>query len=98
MDIHINYVAVFVAALAHFFVGWAWYSVLFMKPWMKEMGMPKMSKKEQEKKMKGMWKPMLGNFATLLLTAWVLANIVQFAGIALRQSGFVHGLISGFYV
>ncbi len=98
MDIHINYMAVFVAALAQFFVGWAWFSVLFVKPWMKEMGMKVPSKKEREKMMKGMWKPMLGNFASLLLTAWVLAYIVQFAGIAQHESGAVLGLKSGFYV
>lgn len=98
MEIHINYVAVLVAAVAHFFLGWLWYSVLFMKPWMKEMGKEKMSKKDREKAQKEMWKPMIGNFLTLLVTAWVLANVIQFAGIALHQSGGTHGLISGFYV
>ena len=69
-----------------------------MKPWMKEMGMKEPSKKDREKMMKGMWKPMVGNFITLLVTAWVLANVVQFAGIALHKSGAAHGLMTGFYI
>ncbi len=35
---NINYLAVFVAALANFFIGALWYSpVMFAKPWMKEV-------------------------------------------------------------
>lgn len=35
---HINFLAVFVAALANIFIGALWYSpILFSKPWMKEV-------------------------------------------------------------
>ncbi len=99
MDVHTNCVAIFVSALACFFLGWAWHSpLLFMKTWMKEMGIKEPSKKEREKMMKGMWKPMLGNFLALLVTAWVLNSVIQFAGAFLHQSGFVHGMITGFFI
>lgn len=93
MDIHINYLAIFVAALAHFFLGWAWHSpILFMKPWMKEMGFPKKSKKELEAAMKGMWKPMLGNYLALLVTAYVLAYLIQACDAFFHHSGVAGGL------
>ena len=34
----INYFAVLVAALSAFPIGGLWYSLLFAKPWMKEIG------------------------------------------------------------
>lgn len=97
--IHLNYLAIFVSALAYFFLGWAWHSpLLFMKIWAKEMGFDKMSKKQQQENMKKMPLSMAGNFVIVLVTAWVLANVIQFAGVALQRSGLVHGLTSGFYV
>jgi hypothetical protein len=37
---HVNYLAVLVAALAVFVLGWLWYSpLLFYKPWMRARGM-----------------------------------------------------------
>jgi Protein of unknown function (DUF1761) len=37
---HVNYIAVLVAALAVFVLGWLWYSpLLFYKPWMRARGM-----------------------------------------------------------
>jgi hypothetical protein len=37
---HVNYLAVFVAAIAVFVLGWLWYSpLLFYKPWMRARGM-----------------------------------------------------------
>ncbi|HSI20327.1 MAG TPA: DUF1761 domain-containing protein [Verrucomicrobiae bacterium] len=35
----INYLAVALAALAAFFLGYLWYSVIFVKPWQQEIGM-----------------------------------------------------------
>src|SRR6266550_2472245 len=38
--VHVNYVAVLVAAVAVFVLGWLWYSpLLFFKPWMRLRGM-----------------------------------------------------------
>ncbi len=99
MEVHYNWVAIFVSALVCFFLGWAWFSpLLFMKAWMKEIGMKEPSKKDREKAMKGMWKPMIFNFLALLVTAWVLTAVVQFAGGFLHMEGFFHGVKSGFFV
>src|SRR2546426_8368525 len=38
--VHVNYLAVLVAAVAVFVLGWLWYSpLLFFKPWMRLRGM-----------------------------------------------------------
>jgi len=39
-ELKISYTAVIVATVANFFIGFLWYSVLFQKPWMKEMKIP----------------------------------------------------------
>jgi uncharacterized membrane protein YjfL (UPF0719 family) len=37
---HVNYIAVLVAAIVVFVLGWLWYSpLLFYKPWMRARGM-----------------------------------------------------------
>lgn len=38
-ELGISYTAIIVAALASFFIGFLWYSVLFRNAWAKEMGM-----------------------------------------------------------
>jgi len=99
MGITVNYGAVLVSALAYFFLGWAWHSpLLFMKPWMKEMAFKKKSKKEMEAAMKGMWKPMLGNFLALLVTAYVFDHVIQFAAAFYKTSGYSNGLMAAFWV
>lgn len=95
----VNCWAILVAALASFFLGWAWHSpLLFMKAWLKERGMKEPSKKDREKMMKGMWKPMLGNFLALLLTAYVLTYVIQSAEAFSKTSGVAAGLQAGFWI
>lgn len=98
MEMHVNGLAVFVAALANFFLGWVWYSVLFVKPWVKEMGLPKKSKKEMEKAMKHMPKSMAIHFVTLLVTAWILSHVIQMSGAFYQKSGIGTGLTTGFFI
>ncbi len=70
--VHINSVAVIVAAIINFAIGALWYSpVLFAKPWMKAVG----------KKMDEMGKPgpeMLLPLVGALLEAYVLAHFVSY--------------------
>jgi hypothetical protein len=40
----INYLAVILAALSAFFLGYLWYTVIFAKPWQAEIGMGSKSK------------------------------------------------------
>lgn len=98
MEIHVNWFAVVVASLAHFMVGFVWYSFLFMKPWMKEMGYDKMSKKERDKGKKQMPRSMAINFAALLVTAYVLSHVIQFSSAFYKVSGITAGLQSGFWI
>ena len=91
MDMHVNYLAILVSALAAFFLGWAWHSpMMFIKPWSKELGFDKIPKKEREASMKKMPQTMLGNFLTLLVTAYVLAYLIPVC-----QTGFQHPGIGG---
>ena len=94
MDIHINWIAVIVAAVAHFIIGFLWYSVFFMKPWMKEMGLDKLTPKQRKEGMKEMPKSMAINFVTLLVTAWVLDWII----LALKVPGAMGGIQAGFWI
>lgn len=94
MEIHINWIAVIVAAVAHFFIGWLWFSVLFMKPWMKEMGLAKLTPKQRKEGMKEMPRNMAINFVTLLITAWVLSWIIQ----SLKMSGAAGGVQTAVWI
>ena len=92
MDVHVNWGAVIVAALAHFFIGWLWYSVLFMKPWLKEMGLDKLTPKQRKEGMKEMPKSMAINFVTLVITAWVLVYVIQYAEAFYKMTGALAGV------
>ena len=99
MDVHTNWLAVIVAALAHFFLGWAWHSkLLFMKTWAKEMGMEKMSKKEQQENMKKMPVSMAGNFAALIVTGWVLSYVIVFSSAYYKITGIQAGIQSAIWI
>lgn len=99
MEIHTNWLAVFVSALAYFMLGWVWHSpVLFMKVWSKEMGFDKLSKKESDKMKKGMTRAMVGNFLALLLTGHVLTYVIVFSSSFYKITGVSAGLQSGFWI
>ncbi len=80
IDIAVNYVAVIVAAIASFVIGWAWYSpVLFVKPWLRARG------KDPAVVMSGnMAMPMgkmLTEFVSTLVVACVLAHFIVLLGV-----------------
>ena len=96
--VNINWIAVIVAAVAHFVIGFLWYSVFFMKPWMKEMGLAKLSPKQRKEGMKEMPKNMAINFVTLLVTAWVLSYVIAYAGAFYKVTGLQAGIQSAAWV
>jgi hypothetical protein len=65
MELHINYLAVFVAALLSFVVGGLWYGPLFGKAWMNEMGFTEESLKN-------------ANMGKIYGTSFVLALVIAF--------------------
>ncbi len=72
----INYVAILVASVIQFCIGFVWYGFMFGKLWGQIHGFDKLSKEEQERAMKGM-APFYGlQFAVTVLTTFVLALFV----------------------
>ena len=67
--LQINVVAVLVATVVSFILGFIWYAKLFAKPWMREMGYDPNMRPDGKTMAKGMAMMVMGNF----LFAWVLA-------------------------
>ncbi|MBL8015548.1 MAG: DUF1761 domain-containing protein [Candidatus Doudnabacteria bacterium] len=82
----INFVAVFVAALAAFFLGFFWYTIIFAKPWQKEIGMGVKPEGAQPPSM-GMM--LGGSFVLEVLMALVLAYVLG------KDADAMKGLITG---
>lgn len=70
MELGINYVAILIAGVASFFVGFLWYSVLFGKAWAKEMGISMDAKPSAGT----MAKSLIMNFVGCFLLAFVFAH------------------------
>lgn len=69
-NININFVAILVAVVANFFLGFIWYTPLFGKLWAKELGLKMDEKPGAGVMIKGMSIMVIGNF----LMAWVFAH------------------------
>ncbi|MEP7268222.1 MAG: DUF1761 domain-containing protein [Saprospiraceae bacterium] len=70
MEIHINWMAILLAVVVNFFIGFLWYTPLFGKAWAREMGIDMTQKPDPKVMLKGMVFMIIGNF----LLAWVLAH------------------------
>jgi uncharacterized protein YjeT (DUF2065 family) len=70
MEIHINWLAILIAVVVNFILGFLWYGPIFGKAWGKEMKMDMTQKPDPKVMMKGMAFMVIGNF----LTAYVLAH------------------------
>jgi hypothetical protein len=84
---HVNYLAVLVAAVAVFVLGWLWYSpLLFYKPWMRLRGLDPVAA------MAGAQMPagkLLIEVGRCLVLAYVLARFVALLGVS-GWMGAVH--------
>ena len=69
-NIEINYLAIVIAVVANFLLGFVWYTPLFGKAWAKEMGMDPTKKAPAGALAKGMIIMVIGNF----LMAYVFAH------------------------
>lgn len=69
-NIQIHYLAVGLAVLASFLVGFIWYSFLFSKSWQKEMGYTEKMEIDKKRMIKSLLINVIGTF----LMAWVLAH------------------------
>lgn len=85
-DMEINYLAVGLAALAAFFLGYLWYSVIFAKPWHALIGM----KSQGE----NVTPPNLGKLlvGSLILEIIMALNLAAFIG---ADADWLFGLMAG---
>lgn len=78
VTVNVNYLAILVASVASFLLGWLWHSpMVFGKMWMKLSDMDQ--KKIDAAKKKGMAKPILLQFIATLVMGYVLAYFVSYA-------------------
>ena len=69
-SIKINFLAIIIAVVANFILGYIWYTPLFGKIWGRHMGFDANQKPKSSEMIKGMVFMLIGNF----LFAWVLAH------------------------
>jgi hypothetical protein len=80
MEVSINYIAVFVASIVAFVIGFVWYAPpVFGKKWMTAMGLTK--EKLDEQKKNGMTLTFVISFIGTLISAYVLAHFVGLLGV-----------------
>jgi hypothetical protein len=93
MLVEVNYLAVLVATVASFVIGWAWYSpVLFVKPWMKLRGQDFEAARANGMQMP--WGIMAVEFISTLVVAFFIAEFAAWVG----ATGAVGGLVLGFWI
>src|SRR5438128_10661363 len=88
--VHVNYVAVLVAAVAVFVLGWLWYSpLLFFKPWMRLRGMDPVAAMAGAKMPAG---KLLIELLRCLVLAYVIARFVAPPEVSSRMGAVHSGL------
>ena len=92
----INYLGVFLAAISFMVLGFLWYSpTLLGKPWMKLKGYSASTLKTEQKKM-GKFYAL--SFILALLTAYILAHVMEFSLNYFHYPRVQTGLTSAFYM
>ncbi len=92
---HVNLLAVLVAAVSTMVVGFVWYSpLLFAKPWMREMGYDPNDKAKTQEMQKSAGPAYAGSFVAALISAFVLGVFLR----ALRVDTIHLGLSISFHV
>src|SRR6266567_4378172 len=85
--VHVNYLAVLVAAIAVFVLGWLWYSpLLFFKPWMRLRGMDPVAAMAGAKMPAG---KLFIELARCLVLAYVIGRFVALVGVS-SWMGAIH--------
>jgi hypothetical protein len=91
----ISYLAVGLAALAAFFLGFLWYTVIFAKPWQELIGMgSKGSGKGSTAQTPNLGRLLVGSLILEIIMAFNLAAFIgRGAG---AMAGLTYGLLAGF--
>lgn len=96
MNVDVNYLAVFLAALSSMVVGFIWYSPAVLgKPWMKAMGYTAEGLKKAQKEM-GKWYG--ASFVLALVTAYVLSHVMTLSVNFFHYPLLSTGLITAFWM
>lgn len=94
MDINVNLLAVLVAAIAAFAAGFVWYTMLFQKPWAKEMGYNMEEMKNDKKAQAEAGKSYMISGLLGLVTAYMLAHVMQLSQNSFNYSPITSGVTS----
>ena len=88
----INYVAVFVAAIASWLVGAVWYTVLG-KQWMNALGWGEDGMKNASGRRSVPAGPLIGAFVAQLVMAYLLSGAIGHVGIPGMRAGIISGAL-----
>lgn len=102
-EMHINMMAVLVAVVANFVLGFIWYTPLFGKAWAKEMGVDTSVKPTKAEMAKGMIFMVIGNFFLAYvfahnIAAWSYVPGTQEMGIVMTVLNATVFTWLGFYL
>ena len=89
--IHLNYVAVLVSALATFFIGGLWYSVLFKNAWVAAHGFT--PERLAEMKKRGVATPFIGNILANIVIAAALGVLISYLHLHTAMQGAKLGFL-----
>ena len=88
MDIHVNYWAVLVAAIANYAIATIWYAAIFGKRWKKLTGITDMKPAPMN---------ILLVFVGSLVLSFILYHWIVFGNAYFKMSGLSGGLMGGFF-
>jgi hypothetical protein len=88
MEVHVNYLAVFVAALANYIIATVWYAAIFGNLWKKLTGVTDM---------KPVPVNMILAFVGSLVMSYVLLHSIVFGNAYMNTNGISGGLMGGFF-
>lgn len=86
--VEVNLVAVVAAGIVSLIIGFLWYGPLFGKKWAQYMGM------KTDNMGKGMAKSAIIGLITAIITAYILAQFIAFAGAADITAGAAIGVLA----
>ena len=97
MEFKVNIAAILVAVVVSFILIFVWYTTLFMKIWVKEMGYDPNMRPDGKTMAKGMAYTVIGNFLFAWVLAWTLAGW-QFIPGAKEIGPLTNAINSAFFV
>jgi hypothetical protein len=97
MPLKINIIAILASVIACFVIQMVWYTAIFAKPWMKEMGYDPNMRPDKKSMMKGVLLTFLGTFLFAWVLAFYLAGWKYIPG-ATEMTPFVTGINSAISV